>query len=169
MNELKQYVAQFRTWWSERQPRERSVLAAGAALVALALLYFAIWEPLTGARHNAERDLAQQRAVATRIEQIAAEVEHLRGSGAAAAANRNLSLVAAVDQSSRLPQLGKAPSRIQPEGDREVKVWLDDIAFNAVLDWTQQLQKQYGIAVSSAEIERKGEGIVSARLSLVRP
>ena len=166
---MKAYLEQFRTWWDARQAQERTLLLVGAALMAVLLFYLAVWQPVARAHHRAELALSQSHAAAQRLEVIGAEVARLRGAGGQSAANRSLSLLAAVDQASRGPELGKAPSRIQPEGDKEVKLWIDDVPFDAVLQWTQLLQSQYGITVSSAEIERKGEGVVSARLSLVRP
>jgi len=166
---MNQYLEQFRAWWAERNQDERRILIAGAIVVAVVLFYVAIWEPVAKAHRRAETTLAENRAVASRLEAMGAEVGRLRGANGASAANRSLSLLAAVDQSSRGPELGKAPSRIQPEGDKEVKLWVDDVPFDALLTWVQQLQMQYGITVSSAEIERKAEGVVSARLSLVRP
>ena len=165
---MKQYLEQFRQWWSARQQRERQVLIAGAVVVVLAIFYAAIWQPVAKARHRAELDLQQTRSVANRLETIAVVVEQSRGSGAGAA-TRSMPLLSAVDQATHRPELGKEPSRIQPEGDKEVKVWLDDVAFDALVAWLQEVQTQYGIVVSAAELERKADGVVSARLSLVRP
>jgi general secretion pathway protein M len=163
---MKQYLEQFRVWWAARQARERQILVAGAVIAAFAILYLAIWEPVARAQRKAELALRESRAVANRLETIAVEVEHTRGAGGA---NRTLPLLTAVDQATHRPELGKEPSRVQPEGDKEVKVWIDDVPFDALVTWIQMLQTQYAIVVGSAELERKGEGVVSARLSLVRP
>jgi general secretion pathway protein M len=166
---MKQYLDQFNAWWNARLPRERQVLAVGAAAVVLALFYSIVWQPVHQARARAESDLRDTRTFANRLESIAVEVERARGSGAAAE-TRNLSLLSAVGQAAQRPELGgKAPSRIEPEGEKEVKIWFDDVAFDALLAWLQQLQSQYGIVVSAAELERKGEGVVTVRLSLARP
>jgi general secretion pathway protein M len=158
-----------KAWWNGHQPRERLILGAGGMMLVIALFFLAVWEPLHQARQRGELALEQSRKMATRLEAIASEVERARGAGGAAAANRSLSLLAAVDKASKLPDLGKAPSRIQPEGEKEVKVWFDEVPFDALMQWMQVLQTQYGLNVSAAEIERKNEGLVSVRLSLVRP
>lgn len=166
---MKANVELLKAWWNGHQPRERLILGVGGVLLIIAIFFVAIWEPLHKARQNGESALEQSRKMATRLEAIALEVERSRGVGGATAANRNLSLLAAVDQASKLPDLGKAPSRIQPEGEKEVKVWFEDVSFNALVQWIQILQTQYGLNVSAAEIERRSEGSVSVRLSLVRP
>jgi general secretion pathway protein M len=163
---MKQYLDQFNAWWSARQTRERQVLIAGAIAVAIAILYGAIWTPVVTADRRAQAALVRNREVANRLETIAVEVQHARGGGAGGFAN--LPLLTAVDQATKRPELGKEASRIQPEGDKEVKIWLDDVPFDALITWLQILQQQYGISVGSAEIEKKAEGVVSARLSLTR-
>jgi general secretion pathway protein M len=165
---MKPYLEQFMQWWNARLPRERQILLAGAAVVVLFILYSAIWAPLHHARHRAELDLQQTRTVANRLEAVAIDVERNRGVGGAAA-TRGLPLLSAVDQASHRPELGKPYERIEPDGDREVKIWINEVPFDSLVDWLNLLQTQYGIVASSAELERKGEGVVNARLSLVRP
>jgi general secretion pathway protein M len=163
---MKQYLDQFNTWWAARQIRERQILVVGAIAVAVSIFYLAIWEPVARAQRKADAALRQSRTVANRLETNAVEVQRSRGTGGGFS---SLPLLTAVDQAAKRPELGKAPSRIQPENDKEVKLWLDEVPFDALVSWLQILQTQYGIAVASAELEKKGEGLVNARLSLVRP
>jgi general secretion pathway protein M len=155
-----------RTAFGQLSPRERIMVGAGAAAVLLTLIYVAAWQPLVKA--HAQRALALERArsIAIRIEQAGAQQ---RAQGGTRAIDRSTSLLAAVDQTSRSPTLGKPPSRVQPEGDREVKVWIDNVAFANLLRWLQELETRYGIRADSAEIERgNAPGVVNARISLVR-
>jgi len=162
---MKQYLDQFNVWWAARQARERQILIAGAVAVLIAIFYGAIWAPIARAERNAQAALLRNREVANRLETIAVEVQQSHG---AAAGFINVPLLTAVDQASKRPELGKEPSRIQPEGDKEVKIWIDDVPFDQLITWMQILQQQYGISVASAELEKKGEGLVNARLSLSR-
>jgi general secretion pathway protein M len=167
---MKPYLEQFLQWWNARLPRERQILIVGAVFVVFFILYSAIWAPLAKARHRAELDLQETRALANRLETVASEVERNRGSGGMAAATRGMPLLSAVDQASHRPELGKQYEKIEPdEGERTVKIWIDDVPFDSLVNWLNLLQTQYGIVVSTAELERKGEGLVNARLSLTRP
>jgi general secretion pathway protein M len=75
-----------------------------------------------------------------------------------------------VDLSARAGTLSKPPSRIQPEGEREVRVWLEAVSFDSLLRWIGELETRYGIQVQTADIERaERPGLVDARLTLVRP
>ena len=159
------YLERFRAWWSGLAPREQRVLSAGALALGLILVYLALWEPVGKARHARERDLAAARALATRIESLASG----RGAGSAAAvAGTGQSLLAVVDQSRR-SSIAKPPSRLQPEGDNTVRIWLEDVPFDGLLRWLGELQTRYGVRVDNAEIEREsGPGLVNARLTLMR-
>ncbi|SFF32406.1 general secretion pathway protein M [Fontimonas thermophila] len=146
-------------------PRERVMVLTGGAVVAVTLGYLLVWEPLAVAHHTRAQALQQERLLAERIERAAAQVR----ASSSRAADRRISLLTAVDQTSRTPVLGKPPARIQPEGDREVKVWIDEVPFANLLRWIQELQTRYGITTRSAEIERgSAPGVVNARLTLVR-
>lgn len=161
------YLERFRLWWSGLADRERRIVAAGAAVLALVLLYLAVWEPLAQARHAREQALVDERALAALLETLAVEMQQRGGAGAVAGTGQ--SLLAVVDQSRRASALSKPPSRLQPEGEDTVRIWLEDVPFDALVRWLNDLQTRYGVRVADADIEREsGPGLVNARLTLMR-
>ena len=165
---MKLYLARFRAWWATLAERERRVLAVGAVVVGLTVLYLGVWEPVAQAQRDRERALEDARALATMLETLAVEVQRGRGAGGGTA-GAGQSLLSVVDQSRRASALTKPPTRLQPEGDATVRIWLDDVPFDALLRWLGDLQARYGVRVDAADIERQsGQGLVSARLTLVR-
>lgn len=165
------YLTRLREWLATLAPRERLMVGIAAAFSVFTALYLGIWEQLAGAHQQRAENLAQARAQATRLEAVGAESLQLRRAGnAGVAVNRNLSLLSAVDQASKSGTLGKPPARLQPEGDAEVKVWLEDVNFDGVVRWIAELETRYGVSVKTVDIERESApGLVNARLSLVRP
>lgn len=164
---LEQWQARALGAYQQLQPRERVIVLAGAAVLAVLVLYLAVWEPLVNAhRRNAEA-LDASRALATRIETAAS----LAQGQSAGAVDRRAALLSVVDQTSRGSTLGKAPTRVQPEGsgEREVKVWFEDVPFANCLRWLGELQTRYAIQVSSAEIDQgSAPGLVNVRFTLSR-
>jgi general secretion pathway protein M len=160
------HLERARAWWTSLAERERRVLGAGGIVLSLVILYLAAWEPLAAARQQRHDDLQAARALATRLEQLAAVAP--RGApGPAAGAGQ--SLLAIIDQSRKASAIDKPPSRLQPEGDDTVRLWLEDVPFDALVRWLGDLHARYGVRVDSADIEREsGPGLVSARLTLVR-
>ena len=60
-------------------------------------------------------------------------------------------------------------SRLQPESDDAVVVYLEDQRFSAVLRWTLQLRENNLIRISSANIESEEvDGLITAQLSFIR-
>jgi general secretion pathway protein M len=163
---MKQYLVQLNDWLATLAPRERLMVLAGAVVVAIGILYFGIWSPLSRAHIQRAAALDSARNVATRLETAAALVQRSSHGGAA---NRSVSLLSAIDQSSKSPVLGKAPSHIQPEGDKNVNVWVEDVPFDNLVRWLADLELRFGIVVQTADIERQsGVGLVNARLTLTR-
>lgn len=161
------YLQQLREWFLALAPRERLFVAGGTVVGVILVLYLAIWQPLTKAHYGRERSLAESRALAQRLEAVAADAQRARAGGGMA--NRGGSLLSAVDQASRSGTLGKQP-RLQPEGDTEVRLSVDAVSFDALVRWMAELETRYGVQVLTADIEKQGApGVVNARLSLVRP
>lgn len=156
-----------REWFLALAPRERWMVAVGGIVTTLILFFLLVWEPIVLAHERRAQALGEARALAQRLEQVAADS---RGGAPRAAVNRSQSLLAAVDTAGKSPTLGKAPSRLQPEGEAEVKVWLEGVNFDALVRWLAELESRHGIVVQDADIEKdSAPGMVSARLSLVRP
>ena len=165
---MKAYLDRFRAWWGTLAEREQRVLAAGAAILALVVLYLGAWEPLAQTQRDRVRALEDARALATLLETLAVEVQRSRGAGGAGTAGAGQSLLAVIDQSRRASSVAKQP-RLQVDGDNAVRVWLEDVPFDALLRWLGDLQTRYGVRVDTADIEREsGPGLVNARVTLVR-
>ncbi|HUP92052.1 MAG TPA: type II secretion system protein GspM [Solimonas sp.] len=165
---MKQLWLQANEWFAQLAQRERWMVAAGAVVVIAAILFAGVWEPLAKADRTRAEALDAARATAARIEELASLAK--RGQSGAGAANRSMSLLSAVDQASKSGTLPKPPARIQPEGEKEIRVWLEDVPFEGVVRWLAELETRYGIAAQNAEIERESApGLVNARLTLVRP
>ena len=161
-------IERARATWANLAPRERRTLGLGGVVLGLILLYLAVWQPVARARHSREVALKESRALAVQLETLAAEVQSRQGSGSAPVPT-NQSLLALVDQTRKASSLTKPPSRIEPEGDTTVRLWMEDVPFDALVRWLGDLQMRYGVRVDTADIERQSAtGLVNARLTLMK-
>jgi general secretion pathway protein M len=159
-------IERLRAWWAGLAERERRVVGAGGVALGLILVYLLVWEPLTTARVQRELSLQAARAMAVQLEELAAVAGR---AGRPAIQGKDQSLLAVVDQSRKASALTKPPSRLQPEGDNTVRIWLEDVPFDALVRWLGDLHTRYGVRVDNADIEREsGPGLVNARLTLMR-
>lgn len=160
---------QVRDWWNARPVREQRLLGAGGIALALILAWLLVWEPLAGLSQRRAADLAAARALATQLETLAAAAQ-AAGPAARPDARRGASLLSVIDQSVKVSGIGKAPARLQPDGEALVRIWFEDVPFDSLLRWQADLRNRHGISVTEAEIEREsGSGLVNARLTLERP
>jgi general secretion pathway protein M len=155
-------------WYAGLEPRERLLVTGGGVLLLLLLLYMMIWEPIASSYQALQDGVAEQRKTLAWMTQAAAELKVLQRSGSGSA--RGLggrSLLAVVDQSARSGGLGPAIKRIEPEGKKGVKVWLEGVAFDPMILWLGKITRTYQIETTIVTIEPQGGGRVNARLTLL--
>lgn len=168
MNRLMTLLAPLQAAFSGLAPRERRLVVLGTAAVVLTLLFLLVWEPLAQNHRRQALALEEARALANRLEVIGAEVTARRGGRPSI--DRSSSLLSVVDRAARDGTLVVAPSRLQPEGDREVRVWIDNLVFENLLQWIDVLANRHGVVVQTLDVERAGSpGRVNVRLTLTRP
>ncbi len=161
MNELQ-------LWWAGRQPRERVLLLIAAGLIVFTLLLAIVYLPLQ--RHRAA--LSAQ-VVQAELDLLAARryADEIRSAGpqstAAALPGPDRSLLALVDEGLREAGLTSVLARIEPEGDKRVRLWLEDAPFNSLIAWLERASAEQGVRLIDASVDRDlAPGLVSVRLTL---
>ncbi|MGB0956545.1 MAG: type II secretion system protein GspM [Panacagrimonas sp.] len=163
---LQQRLDVLRDRYLAAPPRERWLMGVGAVVVTLTLIYLLIWEPLIKSHQRNQAALEASRALAVKLEQAAGQlnsgpVQTLQG--------QHQSLLSVVDQAIKQSGIGKAPERMEPDGERSVKLWFEDVSFDVMIGWLANLQQRYGIRAESLDVEaRTDAGLVNLRISLVR-
>jgi type II secretory pathway component PulM len=142
--------------WAERSARERSVLAAGAAVALVLALYGLLWEP--GLKASAKLGVALPRLRA-QVEDMRAqqkEILQLRktaGTTASQVADLRALLRAAV---ARGPLAAAAPSIEWQSNDRVVFA-AAAVDFDSWLQWIAGVQRELGIRLESCTVTALGE------------
>jgi len=139
---------QFQAFWSARNPREQAILAGGATVLALALVYTVLWEPAANGRARIERSLPVMRADLAEMETLAQEARGLTASPAPAL--RGDALTQALQES--LGKYGLKATRLTAGPDNSVQLQLDKVPFGAVAGWLQDVRQQQRLKVSDARI-----------------
>jgi general secretion pathway protein M len=143
--------------WSQLQPREQRALTVAGAVLALLLLVYGLWLPSRLAAQKAEAGFAGNRALLLQLQQQGP------APGSTAASGDSL-LRTASDAAARI---NLALTRIEPEGDGRVRVWMEKADFNTVASWLASLSAQ-GVRIDEAQVEKQSDGGVSARFALSR-
>jgi general secretion pathway protein M len=157
-----------KAWFAQLAPREQRLILLAVPLLVLMIGWAFIWHPLAQGRSEWRQrsgvlasEVAWMRQVVPGL--AAASVEPREGLGPR-------SLLAVADSSLREAGLGATLRRIEPAGERRVRVWFEQAAFDPVIGWLESLDQRYGIQVTElAATRREGVGVVDVRLTLELP
>ncbi|MDP8985931.1 MAG: type II secretion system protein M [Pseudomonadota bacterium] len=154
MNKLK-------AWYSALQPRERRVVALGAAALGVLILISGIWS-LQSAVSSAVQTQRQRREDLAWMRVNASEVQ---AGGATLAPNTGEAPVVLIDRVGREAGLGSALRGTQPSGSG-VRVQLEAAPFDMLLLWLVALDDRYGFAIDSISLDRTASpGLVNANVT----
>jgi len=133
-------IGQLRNSYLSLPARQQLILLVGGVALALFLLTELCWRPLA--------------ATASRLRASAEEVRRLQGrSGDAPAATGPLSQ--RINQAAQ--SAGILVNRLQPSGDQEARVWVEDAAWPAAVRWLYALEDGAGIQVRSLSLSETGK------------
>lgn len=156
-----------REWFEQQSPRDRRVLLVGGAVLLLGLVYALGLKPFNTHLSQARLAVDGQRKVLVQVQQGVSEILARRGQGGGSTGSlpAGSSLAQIVNQAAGEQQL--TLSRMQPDNEGRLQLWLDDAEFDALLIWLGKLEGQYGVQVDSINISR-GEvpGRVKVRVAL---
>lgn len=144
-------------------PREQLMLRVLGLFFLALLLVFAIIVPLHQFNADAVADYRAQRDTLAWMESNRNAV----GKAAAKPSARQPgdSVLTIANQSART--LGLSFKRYEPNGERGVNLWLEQVPFDQVVRWLELLERDFGvIAVDFSATRRDEVGMVDVRLNL---
>lgn len=130
--------------WRERTPRERRIIAAGAALLAAAFAYGWLWLPVARERDRLAAEVPQMRSQLQQLRSDAAEIERLRAGLKSAPADLKAVLEA---------RPGPKASALAAEGGGRVRATFAKVRADDWLAWIGALQTEHGIRIETARVE----------------
>lgn len=160
-----------REWLLRQTARDRKVLALGALVIALALGWAFLWQPLVQGRKSLAQQVVKAEGDVALMRSIASDVKQRRASGLATGLDRaGQSLLALADSSAREAGLGDALARVEPVNEGRVNVWFEDAGFDVLVTWLESLSQRFGIGIEELAIDRSNAvGVVNARITLTDP
>ncbi|MEM9302272.1 MAG: type II secretion system protein M [Pseudomonadota bacterium] len=156
-----------KAWWAGLTSRERVALVSVLFVVLAFIYWLAIWRPLLSASVNATQRLDGATQDLAWMQAAAAEARRLKIQPVRATSRGDLSLPALAEQSARSAGLGAGFRRVEPIGEDRLRVTLEGISFDALMNWLTLLEGRYAIAAEELSVDRAGApGVVDARLTL---
>lgn len=143
-----------REWWQARLARERAIIFAGVAALAVAGLWAYVWLPIAAERARLTAALPTLRLQVQQVTRGAAEVERLRVAGRArgAAAPQR-----ALDETLRAAGFGDGYTGVARLGNGRNQVNLGVVSFDLLVRVLGQLADTHGLAVETLVVRAAGE------------
>jgi general secretion pathway protein M len=135
--------------WQLRTRRERAILAAGAALVAVAALYAFLWQPGMAAIRSLSEQLPRLHAQLEEMQALRSELAALRDG---AAPDRPAASPALLQATLEADPLVKTAVRIQWRGASRLSLEAAAIDFDRWIDLVTRLQRELGVRVEQCAI-----------------
>lgn len=160
-----------RSWFDALEDREKILVATAAVFIVFAVFWFGIWTPLdTGQKSSAARvdtwkiSLAELRPLKNQIQAT--------GSTQSIQAGQSQSLVVIVDNTLRQRGLYNSLQRSQPTpAGNGIRVEFESAAFDDMMLWLGDVNRQYGLMVSSGSFSAaagENPGRVNSTVTLER-
>ncbi len=155
-------IAELKQRWQAMPVRDRQALVGLSLFLGLVLLYVFCWLPAQRQLDTAQRYFSQQRELLAYLQQQAPQIQ-AGAAGQPAQVTDPQQLQGMVGLSAG--EHGLQVERLDSEGEGVVQVSLQPVPFTQLLEWIKQLRDQ-GVQVAEAALERKGDGLIAARLLL---
>ena len=147
-----------KTWWQQLNLREQRLIMAMAAAISVFILYGLIWQPLNENIASSKLKIERQQALLSWVEDNTKRYKQAK----LTSGNRSgASLSSIVNRTSRQNDI--IITRMQPQAD-DLQVWIDEISFNQLLTWLEQLASREGLRVKNIDLSLADEqGVVRVR------
>jgi general secretion pathway protein M len=138
-----------RQFWSEREPRERLVLAAGILFAGVALLYLMI-EPAYSSITRLKRSLPSARAQSAQLQALLTEVRALKSRPPVANAAAT-DAPAAVEKS--LSAAGLKAARIVPLANGALQLTFANVPYSVWSVWLATAERELGMRATAVTVK----------------
>ena len=152
-------------WYQGREPNERPIIAALAALVAVSLLWAGLWKPISDWQDLETNRYQNAQTTWDWVQANEGEARKAARSQNTGGRSAQRSLLPVITRAANGKQL--TLNRLQPEADGGVSVVLQAQSFNTMMIWLQELEQQHNVVVHRVSLDAEGKpGLVNAQLRL---
>jgi general secretion pathway protein M len=160
-------MEKLRAWYVGLSQRDQRMVAIGAVVLAILLLFGGLLLPLHAAVSTA---LARSEARRADLAWMRANESEIRSGSLVLPRDTGEAPVVLVDRVGRENGLSSAFRGTQPSaGGRGVRVQLEAAPFDTMITWLGALEQHYGLTIDTVTVERGAKpGIVNATVTLTQ-
>ncbi|NQZ51156.1 MAG: type II secretion system protein M [Moritella sp.] len=148
-----------KAYWQQLEQKEKQLISILIVTLVLAGGYWLLWQPLQNDIINTQRKVNVQTQTLADVKVIGQKIIDLQGGQGKRSEAGDLNQL--VSRSAARNQI--VITRIQAKVDT-LQVWIDDVNFNQLTAWLEQLNKQYGIEIQNIDLSvSDAKGMVKVR------
>lgn len=158
-----------KSWFQSLDAREQKFVLSAVVVLVLAVLYLAIWTPLSNGHKRVSAAVEIWQSSLDLLQPLKGRVNGNENSRVSPQ-NLRQPLVVVVDSTLRSRELNQYLRRSQPTGNN-IRVEFENVAFDELMLWLGDLSTQYALLVQSGSFSMTGDdnqGRVNAQLTLGR-
>lgn len=158
----------FKPWWNQRSSREQYITIAGSAIVAILLINFFIWQPLTNAVNQTRQSVIQNSALLIWMQDAKTKLSQWQGAGYTSLL-QNSPLLVTTEQSLAKTGLSRHLTNTSEQSPTTLDLSFSNVPFDQLIDWLEMLWINHNIIVDK-ESTQKGstDGLVNATITLTK-
>lgn len=142
--------------WALLPERDRLALSILSLFIFIALLFFLVWQPLLTWAGQSKESYENNRELVQWIEDNYSKFLSAKGgAGGNSSARRGRSVLSLVNQEARLQVINI--KRVEPKDNNQLRVWADNVKFDALLSLIHSLEEKYAIGLVSISMEKGRE------------
>lgn len=159
-----------RNWFNTLQFRERVLVAGGALVLLVLIVYLWIIEPLSNDVERLQKRVEGGQSQVAWMSNASNEVQGLRSSGSrGGSVDTKTSLITAVERSSSQMGIRSQVKRMEPQGNNKLSIEMTAVPFDQLMEWLGSLEKTFAASVVQLNSTRsKLPGRVDARIIIGR-
>jgi len=147
MNAIKEY-------YNNLEQREKNLVIVAALMLAILIPYQFIWKPFVTSYDDTSIRLQAQKKQFFKMQQQAQQIRQLRGAGSLQAPSGRQFLSNAINTAARQNGLASALN-IKSDSNNNLRVSLDNVPFDNVMNWLDQLIVRNGVIVNKFTVDRQ--------------
>jgi len=147
MNAIKEY-------FNNLEQREKSLVIIAALVLAILIPYQFMWKPFVTSYDDTSIRLQAQKKQFFKMQQQAQHIRQLRGAGSLQVQSGRQFLSNAINTAARQNGLASALN-IKSDSLNNLRVSLDNVPFDNVMNWLDQLITRNGVIVNKLNVDRQ--------------
>jgi len=150
----------FNDWYSQLNAKDQLIVKVLSVCVLIILLVAWVWQPVANGKQEAESRFASEMTFHKKLKDNA----YLFSNNSASQPGQDGSILSVINNTAKVKNIHL--KRFEPEGDNGLRIWLDQVNFNSLIDWLELLETTRGIKVEQISIDKVNSGIVNVRAVL---